>query len=83
VQSISHIQKPDIGDLKSLIGYVGTGGSGLLGAVVIPVFKTIQAMSRDYLIVENRHSQALIQASHADDKATIMKAIGLIAPSEK
>jgi hypothetical protein len=81
LQSVSHLQKPDLNDLKSLLGYVGTGGSGVLGAVVIPVFKIIHNMSKDFLVSENRHAQAFVQASNADTKPTIMNAIKLIAPT--
>ena len=75
--SISHLREPSINDLKSLVGYLTTGSSGFLGAVLIPVFKRVSEMSHSYLHLETKFSQALVQARHAETKLQIINAAKL------
>jgi hypothetical protein len=77
--SVGHLEKPDINDLKSLVGYLTTGSSGFLGAVLLPLFKRIGDMSHGYLHLETKFSQALSQALHADTKAQIINATKLMS----
>jgi hypothetical protein len=83
IQSASHLQKFDVNDTKSLIGYLSTGSSGFLGAVVFPLSRRISEMSRAFLHAEARFSQAITQASHADTKPQIINAVKLLEFSEK
>jgi hypothetical protein len=78
IQSASHLQKFDVNDMKSLIGYLSTGSSGFLGAVVFPLSKRISEMSRAFLHAETRFTQAIMQASHADTKPQIINAVKLL-----
>ena len=78
--SVGRLERPDVNDFKSLIGYLTTGSSGFLGAVLLPLFKRISDMSHAYLHLETKFSQALTQALHADTKPQIISATKLMSP---
>jgi hypothetical protein len=46
--------KPDLSDLKSLIPYMSTGSAGVLGTIIIPLYKRLHEISREYLEQEKK-----------------------------
>jgi hypothetical protein len=52
--------KPDLSDLKSLIPYMSTGSAGVRGTIIIPLYRRLHEISREYLEQEkNLHAQLL------------------------
>ncbi len=76
-QSIANT-KPDLSDLKSLVPYMSTGSSGILGAVIIPLYKRLHEMTHQYLEQEKKFSRAIMRAENEDTRQKILNAMNVI-----
>jgi hypothetical protein len=70
--------KPDLSDLKSLIPYMSTGSAGVLGTIIIPLYKRLHEISREYLEQEKKFSRAIAHADNENTRQKILNALNVI-----
>ena len=78
VHSLSNMQKVDLSDIGTVATYLTAGSSGVLGAVVLPMFKRLHELTQNYLAYETRARQALTRAVYGDTIAKVVNAMNLL-----